>query len=186
MDDGKVTTEATCTTEGIKTYSCTTCGEVLKTESIATLNHRSYTTIGKVEPTCTSPGYYRLKCTLCGKNFTAGHEKALGHSLDSGTVTTAATCTTTGTITYSCTREGCNYTETDTIAIDPNNHTGEIKTTYTYVGGNPFPLHHVVKRYSCCNSINDEYDENCDANGAFGCGQCGQNNNDDFWGGDIL
>ena len=33
-DGGKVTTEATETTDGVKTYSCTACGEVLKTERI--------------------------------------------------------------------------------------------------------------------------------------------------------
>lgn len=36
-DEGKVTTEATETTEGVKTYSCTACGKVLKTEAIPVL-----------------------------------------------------------------------------------------------------------------------------------------------------
>ena len=37
-DEGKVTTEATCTTEGVKTYTCTICGET-KTEAVAALGH---------------------------------------------------------------------------------------------------------------------------------------------------
>ena len=36
-DEGKVTTEATETTEGVKTYACTVCGKVLKTEAIPVL-----------------------------------------------------------------------------------------------------------------------------------------------------
>ena len=36
-DGGKVTTEATETTEGVKTYACTVCGKVLKTEAIPVL-----------------------------------------------------------------------------------------------------------------------------------------------------
>ncbi len=35
---GEVTTEPTCTTEGVKTYTCTACGET-KTESVAMLDH---------------------------------------------------------------------------------------------------------------------------------------------------
>ena len=36
-DGGKVTTEATETAEGVKTYACTVCGKVLKTEAIPVL-----------------------------------------------------------------------------------------------------------------------------------------------------
>ena len=36
-DEGKVTTEATETTEGVKTHACTVCGKVLKTEAIPVL-----------------------------------------------------------------------------------------------------------------------------------------------------
>ena len=37
-DEGKVTTEATCTTAGVKTFTCALCGNT-KTESIAALGH---------------------------------------------------------------------------------------------------------------------------------------------------
>ena len=37
-DEGKVTTEATCTTAGVKTFTCAKCGET-KTEEIAALGH---------------------------------------------------------------------------------------------------------------------------------------------------
>ena len=40
-NDGVVTTEATCTTEGVKTYTCTVCSET-KTEAVATLNEHYY------------------------------------------------------------------------------------------------------------------------------------------------
>ncbi len=37
-NDGEITTEATCTQEGVKTFTCTLCGET-KTEPIAKLDH---------------------------------------------------------------------------------------------------------------------------------------------------
>ncbi|MFQ9390174.1 MAG: hypothetical protein ACLR1V_16505 [Coprococcus sp.] len=39
MDDGKVTKEATCTEDGVKTNTCTVCGET-KTEIIPAVGHQ--------------------------------------------------------------------------------------------------------------------------------------------------
>ena len=38
-DEGTVTTAATCTTEGVMTYTCTSCKQVVKTEPISALGH---------------------------------------------------------------------------------------------------------------------------------------------------
>ena len=49
-DKGIVTTEATCTEDGVKTYTCTVCGET-KTEAIAATGHN----------------YENGTCTVCGE-----------------------------------------------------------------------------------------------------------------------
>lgn len=65
---GTVTTEPTETTPGVRTYTCTVCGEV-KTEVIpATGAHTHKWDAGKVttEPTETTPGVRTYTCTICG------------------------------------------------------------------------------------------------------------------------
>lgn len=67
-DEGKVTTEPTCTEKGITTYTCDICGEP-KTEPIAAKGHNMSKTAA-VAPKCTTGGnteYYT--CNVCGKMF---------------------------------------------------------------------------------------------------------------------
>ena len=52
-DGGKVTTEATATTNGVKTYSCTVCGYVIKTEVIPATGETPVVTT----PANTTPAY---------------------------------------------------------------------------------------------------------------------------------
>ena len=59
-DSGKVTKEATCKEEGVKTYTCTVCKET-KTEAIAKLT----THTPGAEATATTPQI----CTVCGKEL---------------------------------------------------------------------------------------------------------------------
>lgn len=68
-DNGTVTTEPTETAPGVRTYTCTVCGEV-KTEVIpATGAHTHKWDAGKVttEPTATTPGVRTYTCTICGQ-----------------------------------------------------------------------------------------------------------------------
>lgn len=94
---GTVTTAPTCTTAGVRTYTCSLCGET-KTESIAALGHNMTLMAGK-EPTCTEPGnkqYYT--CSRCKGVFKdkAGSTAttvaamtlpALGHNYENGVCT---------------------------------------------------------------------------------------------------
>ena len=118
-DNGLVTAEATCSAEGVKTWTCLRCGET-RTEAIAKLAHTPVS-IPAVEATCTAGGKTEgSKCSVCGTVLTAQQDTAaLGHSWDSGAVTTAATCTAEGVKTYTCTRCGATYTE----AIPKTAHT---------------------------------------------------------------
>lgn len=63
-DEGKVVTEATCTTNGKKTYTCSICGET-KTETIAKTGHKYKTTTTRA--TTKKNGSIVKKCTLCGR-----------------------------------------------------------------------------------------------------------------------
>ena len=60
-DDGVVTTEPTCTAEGVKTFTCTGCAET-KTEPVAALGHNyvngTCTRCGAAEPTTPTTGKY--------------------------------------------------------------------------------------------------------------------------------
>lgn len=112
---GQVTTDPTCTTAGVRTYTCSICGDT-KTEDIPALDH-SYDS-GKVttDPTCTTAGEKTYTCTRSGCGHTTKETvKALDHSYDSGKVTTQPTCTAAGERTYTCTRSGCNATKTESV-----------------------------------------------------------------------
>ncbi|MDE5604030.1 MAG: fibronectin type III domain-containing protein [Eubacterium sp.] len=64
-DDGKVTKKATCKETGVKTFTCTVCGET-QTEDIAkTTSHTYKTTTTKA--TTKKNGSKVTKCSVCGK-----------------------------------------------------------------------------------------------------------------------
>lgn len=107
-NDGEVTTPATCTTDGVKTYTCKVCSET-KTEPIKASGH-SLTKVEAVAATCTEGGnneYYT--CSVCKKVFKADKTTettvadetlaALGHKLTK-TDAKAATCTEAGNSEY--------------------------------------------------------------------------------------
>ena len=107
-NDGEVTTPATCTTDGVKTYTCKVCSET-KTEPIKASGH-SLTKVEAVAATCTEGGnneYYT--CSVCKKVFKADKTTettvadetlaALGHKLTK-TDAKAATCTEPGNSEY--------------------------------------------------------------------------------------
>ena len=112
-DEGKVTKPATEAEAGIKTYTCTRCGET-KTETIPKLTHEhSYKDV-VTAPTCTEKGYTTHTCA-CGDSYVDTYTDPLGHDLKDDAAV-AATCTTAGTTAGKhCTR--CDYKEgMETIA----------------------------------------------------------------------
>ena len=113
-DAGKVTTEATCTTDGVKTYTCSVC-KITKTETIKATGHKETEIRNAVEATCQQEGYTGDKvCKTCGTVLEKGTTIVKkDHSWDAGKVTTEATCTTDGVKTYTC--SVCKTTKTETI-----------------------------------------------------------------------
>ena len=100
-DNGKVTTEPTETTPGIRTYTCKSCGKT-KTEVIPATGTHTFVFTKNVAPSCTEAGYDLYTCRDCGASEQRNVKPALGHKWDNGTVTTEPTETDPGTMTYTC------------------------------------------------------------------------------------
>ena len=154
-NDGVVTTPATHSATGVKTYTCTACGAT-KTETIAQIAH-SYGAWTQVDET------NHKKVCACGDEITEAH------TWNEGEVTTAATHTATGVKTYTCTV--CGGTKTETIAkleghtygewtsVDGTNHKkvcacgDEITEAHTWNDGvvttAPTKTTYGVKTYTC-------------------------------------
>ena len=107
-DDGVVTTEPTCTEEGVKTYTCSN-GET-RTETIPALGHDMGEWEITKNPTCTEKGSKTRKCSRCDETETIEID-ALGH--DHIVTYSDNICTTSGTKTITCSR--CDYSVTENI-----------------------------------------------------------------------
>ena len=100
--NGVVTTAPTETTPGVRTYTCTVCGQT-RTETIPATGAHDYRFTKTVDPTCTDGGYDLYTCSGCGATERRNLTDAAGHKWDGGTVTTAPTETTPGVRTFTCT-----------------------------------------------------------------------------------
>ena len=103
-DGGSVTQAATCSSEGVKTYTCTSCGKT-RTESIAKTDH-SYVT-ETTPATCTEYGQDRTYCSVCGyeKSRTANSDAPKGHQATDYRLSfgsKGSTCTHPGTYDIYC------------------------------------------------------------------------------------
>lgn len=75
-NDGEITTPATCTIEGIKTYTCTSCG-ITKTEAIAATGHGATEIRNKKDASVTFEGYTGdTYCTICNQKISSGKKIA--------------------------------------------------------------------------------------------------------------
>lgn len=122
-DEGKVTTEPTCTKEGIKTYTCKNCATT-KTETIKALGHNylSDWTIDKAA-TCTQEGSKSHHCTRCDDKKDVTIIPKIEHNWNSWVVTKEATCTQTGVKTYTC--KDCKTAKTEVIKALGHDYSSE-------------------------------------------------------------
>ncbi len=138
MDDGVVTTAATCIATGIKTFSCKRTGCDHKTTEVIAIDANAHSfgeMVAEVAATCTTAGTKAHKdCSLCSKHFDSEGKEiddltivALNHDFENGTEVdgsrTAATCSATGKYTVKCSR--CDETKEITLEIDANAHNYE-------------------------------------------------------------
>ena len=110
--NGVVTTAPTETTPGVRTFTCSGCGQT-RTETIPATGAHDYQFTKTVAPTCTDGGYDLYTCSGCGATERRNLTDAAGHKWGGGTVTTAPTETTPGVRTFTCTV--CDQTRTETI-----------------------------------------------------------------------
>ncbi len=110
-DEGKITTEPTCKDTGIKTYTCTACGET-KTEVVPVTDEHTWGDWEKDDES-----NHKHTCEICGKEETAVH------TWDEGKITTEPTCKDTGIKTYTCT--ACGETKTEAVPVTDEHTWGD-------------------------------------------------------------
>ena len=123
-DSGTVTTPATCTEKGVKTYTCTSSAHT-KTEDIPALNHsfagQEY--VSDNNATCEQDGTKTAKCARYGTGGCTETDTVtdtgskLGHLFEDYVSNNDATCEQDGTKTARCVRYGtggCMATDTVT------------------------------------------------------------------------
>jgi len=134
-DSGVVTTSATCTATGVKTYTCTYDGcEATKTETISKLGHDYDATT--TSATCTKAGTTKYTCSRCGDSYTTtiaalGHKPTYGGTQYVHTKCSVCGTTTSSTHSYSSktTTSGTTKTTTYTCACGYSYKTTTTTTT---------------------------------------------------------
>ena len=122
-NQGEIITEATCTEEGEKKFTCSICGDE-KTEKVSATGHQHTEIRNKKEATCKETGYSGdTWCKDCGKKILSGQAiaKTENHSWDAGKVTTKATCTEEGEKTFTCSI--CGDEKTEKVSATGHQHT---------------------------------------------------------------
>lgn len=66
-DNGTVTTAPTCTEKGLRTYKCTVCAEVLRTDEIPATGHTEDGGTVTTAVTLNTDGVRTYKCMVCGE-----------------------------------------------------------------------------------------------------------------------
>ena len=135
-DKGVITTEPTCTTKGVKTFTCKNC-KTTKTEEVNALGH-DYSkewTIDK-KATCTQEGSKSHHCIRCDSKTDVTVIPKTSHNFDNGVITISPTCTKDGVKTYTC--KDCKTTKTEVIKALGHDYsdswTIDIKATCTESG----------------------------------------------------
>ena len=101
---GAVTTPATCGAEGVKTYTCSVCGDRY-TEQIPATGEHVYDVV-VTDPTCEAGGYTTYICEDCGHKYTT-KIPATGHNFK--TTTEDPRCDREGYDLHTCTTCGYSY-----------------------------------------------------------------------------
>ena len=114
-NEGVITTEPTCTTEGIRTYTCKNC-LTTKTDSIKPLEH-NYSTTWTVDQkaTCQQEGSKSHHCNRCDSKTDVTVISKVGHSWDKGTIVKNPTYSESGIKRLTCTK--CGNTKDEVIAV---------------------------------------------------------------------
>lgn len=123
-DEGVVTTEPTCSTEGVRTFTCAIC-DGTRTEAVDIVSHNyeeDFTV--DVEATCVEEGSESRHCVwyeLCSESIEETViAKNDNHSFNEGEVTIPSSCTKEGVRTFTCVR--CLDTKTGPEPLKPHSY----------------------------------------------------------------
>lgn len=182
----RVTRNATCAKEGLKTRTCKKYGcHQQQTQTIPKTAHTYAWKSGRT-PTCTAAGTEEYRCTKCSNVSKTRSVAARGHDFENWRITTKATCTSAGTKVRTCRRYGCHKEEKATIPITHEYDSWKVtkKATCTKKGTKT----RICKKYGCkhtetqdipkiAHSYSWEYDypKSCTLDGTkrYKCSGCG-------------
>ncbi|MDY2864948.1 MAG: leucine-rich repeat domain-containing protein, partial [Oscillospiraceae bacterium] len=114
-DSGTVTTEPTETTEGVKTYKCTECGYITRTETIAVLGH---THVPSEEYSKDETGHWHT-CSGCTEKLDLA-----AHTYGKWKITVPSTAQANGKKERSCTV--CGYVQEGVVTYGGDESTGDM------------------------------------------------------------
>ncbi len=103
----KITKKATCTEDGVITYTCTKCNESY-TEKIPATGHKYNDVV--TEASCDKGGYTLHTCANCGDTYKDDFTAPTGHKYTKTTVKQAS-CEIDGVSVYTCDTCGDSYSE---------------------------------------------------------------------------
>ena len=166
----KVTTAATCTANGVKTYTCS-CGDKY-TEAISAIGHSYDSGVVTTEPSCVSEGIKTFTCANCGDQYTENIATTGGHNYQISAVIQEATCQQNGKVTYTC--SGCNDSYTtittkaahdfDSIYDDVTESIIDVCTVCGYISDVTCAEHHAkVETWSASSTTHEVFCYNCNA-----------------------
>ena len=116
-NDGEITTPATCGKAGVKTFTCSKCGNAY-TETIPATGAHTYEGVITTPATCGADGVKTFTCQNCGNSYTETIPATGAHAYSS-VITTPATCEADGVKTFTC--AGCDDSYTETIPATGHN-----------------------------------------------------------------
>ena len=111
-----ITTPATCENDGVKTTTCSDCGNTSET-TIDKLGHDWDEGTVTTQPTCEEKGAKTFTCSRCQETKTE-EVPAAGHVPDKGTVVTEPTCTEPGVLVTKCEVCAKELSRVDIPALD--------------------------------------------------------------------
>ena len=109
-NDGEITTAATCTQDGVKTFTCTLCGET-HTEVVGSSGHVASETFVNTDP----EGHYHV-CSVCGEKT----DDVQAHAFEDGEVIKQPSATEEGLQKIVC--SVCGYESTKVLSPETHTH----------------------------------------------------------------
>ena len=113
-NEGVVTKEPTCTADGVRTFTCSACGDT-RTEAIKALGHEYGQWVIDRDATCVEQGSKHRDCIRGDDTQTEVIPVSKTHTFGEWVITKEPTCTEKGERQHSCTISGCVVTETEEL-----------------------------------------------------------------------